>query len=465
MGWGLWDGKGRTPTGGAVVTYEITRRLSRFFNCDMIFETSNRDKIGKIEDIDAGFRRRFVIRPDGLWHLEEDFLKDYDLIHIWDRAPIFTYRACTQRFLPHCHTLHSAASMGDWIRIASAFFVPKHDMIALGSRCLSEALSNFWEVPIEIIPYGVDADFFKPMDKYACREYFNIPQEYIVLGYLGRPSKLDFLLAYDIFIEVKRVTGRDDLILVVAGGRRKIRSTYVAKDFLYLGYLEKSEVPAMLNACDVFFNPVTGIHEGFGLTVVEAMSCGLPVVTTSWNGYRDTVTRDAGFLARTCWKDGDIWINQEDLVSACARLVKDEGLREMMSREARRRVEEKYKWEYCIEKYMRRFLDLIQMGLPEKIPYSEAPEKIHIRINGKTYTFSLEEAFRKIDEIRVDFQGLYDGFVSNKRMVGSGWRRFVCIDNIVNLPKYRWSMKEAIEREEERLKEHLPKLVQILKGN
>jgi len=463
MGWTLWDGRGTAPTGGSVVTYELTRRLSRHFDCEMVFETSDEEKVGRTVETDGGFAKRYVPRARGPWRLGEDFLRRYDLIHIWSWPPVYTYRAFTKAFVPHCHTLHSAASMMDWARPASAFFNPGHDAVALASRCLAEALNRFWEVPVDVIPFAADHEFFRPMGKEECREALHVPADRLVLGYLGRVPKLDLALAHDTVRGVAEATGRRDLLLLVAGGSRKVDPLYVRDDLLYLGRLDNPDVPVMLNCCDVFLNPVAGAQEGFGLTVVEAMACGLPVVTTSWDGYRDTVAEGTGFLARTCWRGGDVWINRDDLVRACARLAEDEGLRAEMGRRARRRVEESYTWERCVQAFRRLFLEQIQKGPPERTPYGEAPGKIATVIDGKTRFYSLEEAMKRPAELRLDFHGLYEGFVSEGRMEGGGWRRFLCRDNILNLPKYQRSMKEALQREERRLDARFPRLVRALR--
>ena len=463
MGWTLWDGRGKTPNGAAVVTYELTKRLSKYFDCDMIFETSDREKAGKIEDTSEGFRRRFILRKGKPWLLDEEFLRDYDMIHIWGPSPIFTYRAFTRLMLPHCYTLHSAASMMNWIGLASAFYVPEYDLITLGSKCLADALNRFWDAPVEIIPYGVDIDFFRPMDKNDCRERLKIPSDSIVLGYLGRISKLDIDLAYDTLRRVKKRLRREDVIFVAAGGRRKINPVHVKDDFIYLGYLEHHELPLFLNSCDIFFNPTVGAREGFGLTVIEAMSCGLPVVTASWNGYSETVSPDTGFRARTCWKDGDVWINQEDLVSACIELIRNEDLREEMGKKARRRVEESYCWERCVEKYHLSFLNLMRRAPPEKFQSRLRPDAITIRMKGKEISISVKEALRNPEAFKADFEGLHKGFVSDSRIKGGGWRRVNCIDNILNLPKYSSNMKKALENLGSQINSRFPLLVKALR--
>jgi glycosyltransferase involved in cell wall biosynthesis len=57
----------------------------------------------------------------------------------------------------------------------------------------------------------------------------------------------------------------------------------------------RSDVPAVMAAADVYCQPNTG-PEGFGLTFVEALGAGLPVVTTAIGGGAEIVTRESGVL-------------------------------------------------------------------------------------------------------------------------------------------------------------------------
>lgn len=464
VGWTLWDGIGTTPTGAAVVSYELTQRLSHFFNCDMIFITSDRKKIGKIKKTQAGFTKRYILRKKAFRHFDNNFLKDYDLIHIWDSTPIFTYRAFTRDFIPHCHTLHSVTSMIDWFRLASSFYVKNYDMITLGSECLKDSLNKLWNVPAYVIPYGVDTNLFKPLDKYECRKSLGLPVDSIILGYLGRLSKFDPFMAYDTLRQIKKRSNHKNIILVVSGGRKKTKPVIVKDDFIYLGYLQRIQIPKFLNSCDIFFNPVAGICEGFGLTIIEAMSCGLPILSTSWNGYSETIPKDLGFMtARTCWKNGEVWINQKDLVSTGIELVKNEILREKICKKVRLIAEKRYQWNKCVLTYRNKLTNLISKGSPKELPYKYSPEKIFIKTRKKNHIITFDKTFKNEEKLRVDFDNLYKGFVSDFHLKGLGWKKFVCIDNIVNLPRYRGNMKNALDCFGVKMYEKFPKLVNSLK--
>jgi len=54
-----------------------------------------------------------------------------------------------------------------------------------------------------------------------------------------------------------------------------------------------------LSGADIFTFPIDNIQETFGLAPIEAMAAGLPVLTTDWDGMRDTVTEDVGIRVPT----------------------------------------------------------------------------------------------------------------------------------------------------------------------
>ena len=51
----------------------------------------------------------------------------------------------------------------------------------------------------------------------------------------------------------------------------------------------EAEKSLLLHASDIFASPASSFQESFGIALVEAMACGLPVVATDWDGYRDVV--------------------------------------------------------------------------------------------------------------------------------------------------------------------------------
>lgn len=134
-------------------------------------------------------------------------------------------------------------------------------------------------------------------------------------------------------------------------------------------------------AADVFVSPVDNPQETFGLSVVEAGACGLPVVASDYDGYRDTVEHGVtGFLVPVAGLSSTAEVDAQALLvfdtathlrlaqrtavdvaamaEALATLVKDENLRRTMGLAARRRVEERFAWDAVIERYLALWDDL-----------------------------------------------------------------------------------------------------------
>lgn len=132
------------------------------------------------------------------------------------------------------------------------------------------------------------------------------------------------------------------------------------------------------SAADLFVSPVDNIQETFGLTPLEAMAAGLPVVVSDWDGYRDTV-RDGidGFRIPTLappegvcddlamryaarLDDYDHYVGHASqsvavdpaaLAATLARLAADPDLRRRMGAEGQARVRQEFDWQHIIPRY------------------------------------------------------------------------------------------------------------------
>lgn len=45
----------------------------------------------------------------------------------------------------------------------------------------------------------------------------------------------------------------------------------------------------LYRSSDVYFSPSDTVQESFGMSLTEAMACGLPLIVSDWNGYKDVL--------------------------------------------------------------------------------------------------------------------------------------------------------------------------------
>ena len=104
----------------------------------------------------------------------------------------------------------------------------------------------------------------------------------------------------------------------------------------FAGRIKHSRLPSVLSATDVFVQPSIG-EEAFGISVVEAMACGLPVLASNNGGMREIVMPgETGQLL----PPGDVSAWQR----ALAALLSDPVLRHTMGSAARQRAIDRFTW-------------------------------------------------------------------------------------------------------------------------
>lgn len=214
--------------------------------------------------------------------------------------------------------------------------------------CASEStkaeLQHFYKVPdelIEVIPYGVNPEEFYPYEN-KNKDGDKITLLIVATEFL-RKGVPELIQATNILVK------RHDIRLIVVGspsiegnGRGKAYYDAMAnKNIIFAGKVDN--LNEYYNMADIFVFPTK--YDAFGLTILEAMSCGLPVITTNIG---------AGNLI-TNYKDG-LWFNNpnsvDDIVDKIEILIQDETLRRYIGKEARKTAM-KYTWNRMTDEMVR----------------------------------------------------------------------------------------------------------------
>jgi len=159
-----------------------------------------------------------------------------------------------------------------WIFTPKA--LKKIDEIIAISEFTKRELLSLLKIPeerIHVIYQGVDHSTYYPMEKDECRRYFNLdPNKKYVLYVASNLHHKRIDLAKMVIEEVRKY--RDDVILIKAGYSEKLDGEGV----INMGWIDERDMPKLYNCADVYLH--TSEYEGFGLPVLEAMACGIPIV-------------------------------------------------------------------------------------------------------------------------------------------------------------------------------------------
>lgn len=182
--------------------------------------------------------------------------------------------------------------------------------------------SGFDDAKLIIVPNCVDHALYAPGA---------LPPQPNLIGYLGRLKKYksveDLLSA--LVIVLKEVP--DARLVIVGDGDARPSLEGVASELKisprveFLGFVSPAEKIRRLQAMNVVVN--TSAKEGWGLTVIEANACGVPVIASDVPGLRDSVLHEKTGLL---YEYGNI----EQLAEKILLVLRDRNLRARLSNEA-----------------------------------------------------------------------------------------------------------------------------------
>jgi glycosyltransferase involved in cell wall biosynthesis len=275
-------------------------------------------------------------------------LEKFDVVHChhaFARLPLTGIHAADMINIPSVLTTHTVSLFPDaeylWRPLSYGY--PRYRLQISKVKkiiAVSESAKTFIEYfadenKIRVIPNGVDVNRFSPDNKNEKGD--NRP----TILYMGRlvPKK-----GVPVLIRaMKNIVKKYPDALLIVGGKGKMKtflSSYantlgLKENVRFLGYVPDSMLPSLYSSSDVFVLPST-TSESFGITLLEAMASGTPVIGSSVGGIPEVIG-DCGFIVEPG--------NPKKVSDAVITLLDDENLREKLGRKGRKRVEEKYSWD------------------------------------------------------------------------------------------------------------------------
>lgn len=216
-----------------------------------------------------------------------------------------------------------------------SFLRPCCMAIAPTKKTKDALLSYGVKIPIEILPTGIDIKHFSRLDKShpAIKELkarYSIEDDDKVLLFLGRVSEeksIGFLV--DAFPSIlERVSNLKLLIVGDGPDKQKIedgvRAAELQDKVIFTGMVKFCDVPLYYSLGDVFVN--ASQTETQGLTIMEAMAAGLPIVVYNDSNIAEHIKNDIS---------GRLFNNQEEFVEAAVSALTDEEKNERLIEEGR----------------------------------------------------------------------------------------------------------------------------------
>lgn len=231
--------------------------------------------------------------------------------------------------------------------------------VAISSAVFSELVGRGVSPgKIAEIPNSVDVARFCPVDaqqKRLLRQVLHLPENGTIVIYTGRLVSYKGLpLLLEVWRAIKSSCQQVHLVLVGTGGldihnceaelKAYVAANEVQESVRFTGRVHN--VHEYLQAADIFVFPTE--REAFGISLIEAMACGLPVVSTPVGGVKDILQdRQNGLVVQP--------ENPQQLLEALGALITDSSLATRLGQAARQAVQDRYSAKIVTQRYVELF--------------------------------------------------------------------------------------------------------------
>ena len=307
---------------------------------------------GEIEQIVVGRqsygRWRYVISSGRVRRIIESLKPD--IVHAC-YATSYGYWGARSRFHPLVTSVWGSditltprnSAIARWL---TGYSLEKADAICATSRYLADATTELYPSiadRLTVVPFGVDTAL------YALHKGRRFDNDDVVIG---AARNLKRVYGIDLLIEAFK-----HVLIAIPGARLKLAGNGPERNSLEMladrlavrervefpGHVDPSDMPAFLNSIDIAVLPSR--EEGYGVSAIEAMSCGVPVIASRTGGLIEVLDEGrAGILVEP--------ESPEALAEAIANLASDSGKRAQLSMAGRNRATGSYDLTIATEKQL-----------------------------------------------------------------------------------------------------------------
>jgi mannosyltransferase len=267
------------------------------------------------------------------------FIRFRDLLHLWsapaewrvrvwharrniEMLPAVVMRDVLRMKMRIVFTSASQRKHSGWTK----WLVSRMDaVIATSARTAA-----YLEVPNTVVLHGIDTQRFSPpQDKTAAKRACGLTEDAKIVGCFGRVRHQK---GTDLFVDamIRLLPQRPDWIAIIAGRatakhiafendlKARVTKAGLADRILFVG--EHTNINDWYRALDLFVAPQR--WEGFGLTPLEAMATGVPVVATEVGAFSELLVTGEGETGQFVARD-----NLDAMAAATAEMMDDEPRR------------------------------------------------------------------------------------------------------------------------------------------
>ncbi len=262
---------------------------------------------------------------------------------------------------------------------------------------------------ITVLPMGIDTNRFKP-DKAARvegRQELSIAPEDLVVLYTGRmvweKGIYDLIYAAKLVLQVQKQKGLPLKFVIIGQGpereeiQKKVSLLGMDNVFRFITDFPYDKIHEVYNIADMFILPSIATRawkEQFGMVLIEAMACGLPVISTT-SGSISEVVGQAGLLVPSN--------DPTELSKAIIKLLNEPQLRNNLSRQGRDRALNMFNSKKIADKFGRLFEKAVQDTLHGAVSELAAYSKL-----------TNEEAANRMESARLKQGRQWENFILTK---------------------------------------------------